>query len=203
MIKSLPVILLVMVLGVLSWSAVGPKDRLTWWLEVTPALVGLVVIAATHQRFRLTDLTLVLIAIHMIILIVGGHYTYAEVPLGFWMRDTFGFARNHYDRLGHFAQGFVPAIIARELLIRLGVVAKRGWLPFLIISICLAISATYELIEWSAAEASAEASEAFLGTQGDGFDTQKDMAMAGVGAICALLTLSRIQDAQMRRLRSE
>ena len=140
--------LLAAVLGVLTWSGLAPQDRFTWWLEVAPALVGLGVLAASWRRFRLTDLALTLIALHMMILCVGGKYTYALVPLGDWVRDALHLARNHYDRLGHFAQGFVPAISAREIILRRGVLAKRGWLAFLVVCICLAISATYELVEW-------------------------------------------------------
>ncbi len=191
------------VLGVLAWSGLAPHDRLTWWLEVAPTIIGLVALAITWRRFRFTDLALTLIALHMILLCVGGKYTYALVPLGDWAKDALHLARNHYDRLGHFAQGFVPAIIARELLIRCHVLARRGWLPFLVISICLGISLTYELIEWLVALTSKEAADSFLGTQGDPWDTQEDMATAFVGAVVALLALSRWHDAQITRVESE
>lgn len=187
-------------LAVLAWSAVAPHDRLTWWLEVLPALVALAVLATTRRRFPLTPLLYVLVLVHAVILMVGGHYTYAEVPLGDWMQSLTGSERNDYDKLGHFAQGFVPALAARELLLRFDVVARRGWLAFLIVACCLAISAFYELIEWWAALLSREAAEAFLGTQGYVWDTQSDMAWALTGAILSLLLLSRIHDRQLSRL---
>ncbi len=192
--------LLASVLAVLAWSGVGPYDRFTWVLEVTPAILGLGVLAATWKRFRLTDLALALIALHMILLCVGGKYTYERVPLGNWAKDVFHLARNHYDRLGHFAQGFVPAIVARELLLRLKVVTRRGWVPFLVVSICLAISASYELVEWITALWSGGAADSFLGTQGDPWDTQEDMATALVGAPTALLLLSGWHDRQICEL---
>lgn len=192
--------LLATVLAVLGWSGAAPFDRFTWLLEVVPAVLGLGVLAATWKRFRLTDLTLTLIALHMILLCVGGKYTYARVPLGEWFKDALHLTRNHYDRLGHFAQGVVPAIIARELLLRLHVLNRRGWLPFLVISICLAISAGYELIEWITSLSSGEAAESFLGTQGDPWDTQEDMATALVGAIAGLLIFGRWHDRQMHAL---
>ena len=194
------VALLAAVLGVLVWSGIAPYDRLTWWLEVAPTLLGLVALAIAWRRFLFTDLALTLIALHMILLCVGGKYTYALVPLGDWVKDALHLARNHYDRLGHFAQGFVPAILAREIILRRRVLAKRGWLAFLVISICAAISAAYELLEWSAALISKEASDSFLGTQGDPWDTQVDMALAFVGAVAALLALSRWHDAQIARV---
>ena len=195
--------LLAAVLGVLAWSGLAPYDRFTWWLDVAPALLGLGVLAVSWRRFRLTDLALSLIALHMMILCVGGKYTYALVPLGDWVRDALHLARNHYDRLGHFAQGFVPAIIAREIILRRRVLARRGWLAFLVISICLGISLSYELVEWLVALTSKEAADSFLGTQGDPWDTQEDMATAFVGACAALLTLSRWHDAQIRAVKSE
>lgn len=151
----------------------------------------------THRRFPLTRLASVLIAMHMMILCVGGHYTYAEVPLFDWIKETFGLARNHYDRVGHFAQGFVPAILAREILIRKGVVRSRGWLFFVVVCICLAISASYEFIEWGTALVAGGKSEAFLGTQGDPWDTQNDMWMALMGALSAQLALGRWHDRQL------
>jgi putative membrane protein len=192
--------LLAVVVAVLIWSAIGCYDTVTWILEVAPAIVGIIVIAATWRRFPLTPLLLTLIAIHMIILAVGGHYTYARVPIGDWARDWLGLSRNHYDRLGHVAQGFVPAIIARELYLRLGVVAKRGWLNFLIVCTCLAISAVYELIEWAVALVLGETSDSFLGTQGDTWDTQTDMFLAFVGAVAALALLHRWHNQQLQRL---
>lgn len=184
----------------LIWSGINPKDYLTWMLEVLPAVVGFVVLAATRKRFPLTALAYVLILLHCVILMVGGHYTYAEVPLFDWIRDGFGMERNNYDKVGHFAQGFVPAIIAREIMVRNAIIAVRGWMSFMIVCVCLAISAFYELIEWWVAIFSDEAAEAFLGTQGYVWDTQSDMMYAVVGAILALLLLSRFHDKQIRRL---
>lgn len=184
---------------VFTWSAIAPYDRVTWWLEVTPAILGFAVLAATRRRFPLTALAYVLILIHATILMVGGHYTYAEVPLGEWVQAWAGSGRNDYDKLGHFAQGFIPAVIARELLVRHKVVSRRGWLSFLVVCICLAISAFYELIEWWAALASREAAEAFLGTQGYEWDTQSDMLWALSGALLALFLLSRLHDRQIAK----
>ena len=200
--NSYPLALLAAVLAVLAWSAAAPFDRLTWWLEVAPALVGLVVIAANWRRFRITDLVLTFIALHMILLCVGGHYTYALVPAGDWVKDALHLSRNHYDRLGHVAQGFVPALIARELLIRLRVVASAGWRRFFIVCIAMAISAVYELVEWITALVAGEASDSFLGTQGDVWDTQTDMALALVGAVCALAFFARWHDRQLGRVES-
>ena len=185
---------------VLLWSGINPKDYFTWLLEVLPALIGFIIIAATFNKFRLTPLTYILILIHCIILMVGGHYTYAEVPLFNWLRDSFGMARNNYDKIGHLAQGFIPAIIAREILLRKNIVTQKGWLSFIVICICLAISALYELIEWWAALLSGEAAEAFLGTQGYIWDTQSDMAIALLGAILALALLSKVHDIQINDL---
>lgn len=183
--------------GIFLWSGFRPRDLLTWGLEVFPVVVGGILLAMTHRRFPLTRLATSLIAFHMMILCVGGHYTYAEVPLFNWIRDTFGFARNHYDRVGHFAQGFVPAILAREIMIRKDVVRSRGWLFFIVVCICLAISASYEFIEWGTALVAGGKSEAFLGTQGDPWDTQNDMWMALIGALTAQLTLGRRHDRQL------
>ncbi|MEK6324586.1 MAG: DUF2238 domain-containing protein [Acidobacteriota bacterium] len=182
------------------WSAIRPHDYFTWILEVFPAIIGAVILATTYRRFRLTTLVYTLIAPHMIILIVGGHYTYAEVPFGNWVRDYFALSRNHYDRLGHFAQGFVPAMIAREVLLRLNVLKRGRWLFALVVSVCLAFSALYELLEWTVSALTGSAGDAFLGTQGDVFDTQKDMAMALVGAVTALVTLSNRHDKQLALL---
>jgi len=185
------------VFAILVWSAIHPHDYFTWILEVFPAILGAIILGATYRRFTFTTLVYALIALHMIILIVGGHYTYAEVPFGNWVRDLFGLSRNHYDRLGHFAQGFVPAMIAREVLLRLNVVKRGGWLSVFVISLCLAFSALYELLEWTVSALTGSAGDAFLGTQGDVFDTQKDMAMALVGSITALLVLSKTHDRQL------
>jgi putative membrane protein len=182
-------------------SGIGPHDRTTWWLEVFPVFLAAPVLVATRARFPLTRLAMWLIALHALILILGGHYTYAEVPLGFWAQNAFGFARNHYDRLGHFAQGFVPAIVAREILLRNQVVRGRGWLFFLVTCFCLAFSAFYELIEWWTSLLEGQAADAFLGTQGDVWDTQWDMCLALIGALSAQLSLGRIHDRQVSSLR--
>ncbi len=182
----------------LGWSAWRPHDYPTWWLEVLPALVVLIVLFLTRERFPLTPLAYWLILIHSVILMVGGHYTYAEVPAGDWVRDLTGGDRNNYDKLGHLAQGFVPAIVIREILVRNYVVAKRSWLAVIVVSMCLAFSAFYELVEWWVALLSAEAAESFLGTQGYVWDTQSDMFLALLGAVLALLMLSRIHDRQIR-----
>jgi len=189
--------LLIVFILALAWSAVRPHDYFTWWLEVFPALIGVVLLIATARRFPLTPLLYILLFLHALILIVGGHYTYAEVPLGFWMQRAFGFTRNHYDRIGHFAQGFVPAIIAREILIRRDVTRKRGWLFLIVVAICLAISALYEVFEWQIAIASGSKGDAFLGTQGDVWDTQQDMATALIGAVTASLLLGPLHDRQL------
>jgi len=187
-------------LSVLVWSAIEPADILTWWMEVIPALAGFVIMFITRQRFPLTELVYLLILIHAVILMVGGHYTYAEVPVGDWLRDLNGGDRNNYDKLGHLAQGFIPAMIAREIMIRNKVVVAKGWLTFLVLSVALAISAFYELVEWWAALLSAEAADSFLGTQGYVWDTQSDMLWALCGAILSLLTLSKLHDRQIRSL---
>ena len=181
-------------------SGVSPRDRTTWWLEVFPVLVAAPVLIATFARFPLTPLAYTLIALHALILILGGHYTYAQVPLGFWAQDWLGLARNHYDRLGHFAQGFVPAIVAREVLLRTSPLRPGRWLFFLVTATCLAISACYELIEWWAALAGGQSADAFLGTQGDVWDTQWDMFLALIGALTAQLTLSRAHDRALASL---
>jgi len=186
--------------SVLVWSSIGPADRFTWWLEVIPAIVGFLILLTTRKRFPLTGLLYTLILFHAVILMVGGHYTYADVPVGEWLRELTDGSRNNYDKLGHLAQGFVPAMIAREIMIRNKVVNGRAWLIYLILSIVLAFSAFYELIEWWAALFSAEAADAFLGTQGYVWDTQSDMLWALCGAVLALLTLSRWHDRQLNSL---
>jgi putative membrane protein len=194
-------LLLASLAAILLWSGIGPKERGTWWLEVAPVLIGIPILAATYLRFPLTRLAYVLIWLHAIILMVGGHYTYAEVPLFHWIRDVFGFARNHYDRVGHFAQGFVPAILAREVLLRTSPLRPGGWLFFLVCCVCLAISALYELVEWWAALLTApETGTAFLGTQGDVWDTQWDMFLALVGSVAAQATLSRLHQRQLDQM---
>ncbi len=192
--------LLALVLGVLAWSGVAPHDRFTWFLEVAPVLVGLPIVLLTARRFPLTPLAYTLLALHACILMVGGKYTYAEVPLGFWVRDAMGWTRNHYDRLGHLAQGFIPALVAREVLLRTSPLRPGKWLFFLVLCFALALSATYELVEWWTAAGTGEAADAFLGTQGDVWDTQWDMMLAGIGAITSQLLLSRWHDRQLRAL---
>ncbi len=186
---------------VLIWSAIFPEDYFTWVLEVLPALIGFAVIALTYNRFRLTRLTYVLILIHCVILMVGGHYTYAKVPLFDWIKDIFDLSRNNYDKVGHFVQGFIPAVIAREILVRKNVINGKAWLNFLVVCFCLAVSAFYELIEWWVAELSGESAESFLGTQGYIWDTQSDMALALTGSILAILFLSKMHDRQLKSLK--
>ncbi|EIF51699.1 MULTISPECIES: DUF2238 domain-containing protein [Sulfurovum] len=183
---------------VLIWSAALPKDPFTWFLEVLPVFIGLVILLLTYKKFPLTSLLYTLILIHMIILMVGGHYTYAEVPLFDWIKEVFDQNRNNYDKVGHFAQGFIPAILAREILIRKHIVlGSKIWLNTIIVSLVLAFSALYELIEWWVALAIGEDAEAFLGTQGYMWDTQSDMGYALFGAIMALIILSRVHDKQL------
>ncbi|MDP3260779.1 MAG: DUF2238 domain-containing protein [Thermodesulfovibrionales bacterium] len=179
---------------VLLWSGINPHDRFTWVLEVFPAILGLGIFVATYKQFQFTRLAYWLMLVHAIILMIGGHYTYAEVPLFNWIRDVFHLGRNHYDKVGHFAQGFVPAIIAREILIRKSPIKHGRWLSFMVICISLALSATYEFFEWWVSEITGAAAEAFLGTQGYVWDTQSDMFMALLGAITALSLLSRVHD---------
>jgi len=193
-------LLLLAVIVVLVWSGIAPHDRFTWFLEVAPVLIGLPIVILTAKRFPLTPLVCTLLAIHACILMVGGKYTYAEVPLGYWVNTITGWTRNNYDRLGHLAQGFVPAIVGREILLRTSPLKRGKWLTFICLCICLAISATYELVEWRTAVATGAAADAFLGTQGDPWDTQEDMAMAGIGAILALTTLSGLHTVQLKRL---
>lgn len=183
--------------SVLAWSGVAPKDNITWFLEVLPAVIALCVMVLTRQAFPLTPLSYLLILIHSIILMVGGHYTYAEVPLFNDLAELMGSSRNNYDKLGHFAQGFVPAVIAREIIIRQAVIESRRWMNFFIICFCLGFSAFYELIEWWVALASGEGAHAFLGTQGYIWDTQSDMLLALIGSIAALICLSRMHDHQL------
>jgi len=182
---------------VFVWSMIAPKDYFTWVLEVMPVVIGFVIIFFTYKKFPLTPLLYTLILIHCVILMVGGHYTYAEVPFFESFGSVFGFERNNYDKLGHFAQGFVPAIIAREILVRKGVVAFSNWRNFLIVCICLAFSAFYELIECGVANLTGDSAEAFLGTQGYVWDTQTDMALALIGSILALALLARVHDRQL------
>ena len=186
--------------SVLIWSAINPHDYPTWVLEVIPAIVGIIILALSYKRFPLTTLLYVLILFHCVILMVGGHYTYAEVPLFDTIKEIFDGTRNNYDKLGHFVQGFVPAMIARELLIRFDVVNGKYWMQFIIVCICLAISAFYEMLEWAVAVMSETAAESFLGTQGYVWDTQSDMGWALMGAIMALAILGKYHDKQLSRL---
>lgn len=195
--KSIKFLWILVFAAVLLWSAVNPKDQFTWFLETLPAIIGFVILAATYRSFRLTPVLYLFILAHCIILMVGGHYTYAEVPL---FDDLLGADRNNYDKLGHFFQGFVPALLAREILIRKQIVNGRAWLNLFIISICLAFSAFYELIEWWVALATGENAEAFLGTQGYVWDTQSDMAFALLGALLSLLLLSKVHDRQLEKI---
>ena len=194
-----PVALLVAGAALLVWSGLEPADRTTWILEVFPIFIAAPLLLATARRFPLTPLVYRLIFVHALILMLGGHYTYAQVPLGFWMQRVFGFTRNHYDRIGHLAQGFVPAIVAREILIRRSPLRAGKWLFFIVLSVCLAISACYELIEWWSALIGGSAADAFLGTQGDSFDTQADMFMALIGAVAAQVLLTRVHDRQIAK----
>jgi putative membrane protein len=184
----------------LAWSGIGPVDRLTWWLEVAPVLIAVPLLGATLQRFPLTGLVYLLVAAHAAILMLGAHYTYAKVPLGFWLQDLLDFSRNPYDRIGHFAQGFVPAMVARELLLRHTPLRRGGWLFTIVAGLCLAISACYEFIEWWAAILGGGSAEAFLGTQGDVWDTQWDMFLALCGALAAQLLLGGTHDRALARL---
>lgn len=197
-----PLVLLVAVLGALLLSGLAPYDRTTWWLEVFPILLGAPLLVATRRRFPLTHLAYTLLAVHALILMLGGHYTYARVPLGTWAQQAFGLARNDYDRLGHFAQGFVPAIVAREVLLRTSPLRPGRWLFVLVTAVCLAISACYEFIEWWAAVAGGASADAFLGTQGDVWDTQWDMFMALAGAITAQTLLASRHDRALAALRT-
>jgi putative membrane protein len=196
----LPAVLLAAAVAVLLWSGIAPHERSTWAMEVAPVLVAFPLLWATRRRFPLTPLLYGLVALHAMVLCVGGRYTYAEVPAGFWVQGLLGLARNPYDRLGHLFQGFVPALLARELLLRRTPLRPGGWLLALVTSVALAVSALYELVEWLAAVLLGQGADAFLGTQGDPWDTQWDMFMALVGALAAQLLLSRLQDRQLARL---
>jgi len=193
--------LVVVVVGVLVWSGFAPHDRFTWFMEVFPVLIGLPVLVIWRKQLPFTTLVYALLALHACILMVGGKYTYAEVPLGEWMKAWFGFTRNNYDRIGHLAQGFIPALVFRELLLRNTPIRPGRWLAFQVFCCCMALSACYELLEWWTAAATGTAADAFLGTQGDVWDTQWDMLMAGIGSIAALASLSGVQDRLLGRER--
>ncbi|WP_394884583.1 DUF2238 domain-containing protein [Clostridium butyricum] len=198
--KRFHLILLVMLLSILIWSVIEPKDLFIWFLEVLPVIIGVSVLICIYPKYRFSNFIYVLIAIESIILIVGGHYTYAEMPIFNWIRDTFDLSRNYYDRLGHFMQGFIPAMIAREIIIRNKVINKKKYLSFIVICICLAISASYELIEFVVAKLTGNAADAFLGTQGDVWDTQWDMLMALIGSVTSLSLFSRYHDKKLTQL---
>ena len=185
---------------VFLWSAIAPKDYFTWMLEVAPAVIGLGFLAATYRSFCLTRLVYWMVLMHCIILMIGGHYTYAEVPLFDHLKETFGWSRNNYDKVGHLFQGLVPALVAREIFIRKSVIKPGAWLHFLTVCCCLAISAFYELIEWGVAMLSDEAAESFLGTQGYAWDTQSDMAYALAGTVIAIVVFSRYHDRLIREM---
>jgi putative membrane protein len=197
---KLVLVLALIVAVALVASGIEPRDRVTWWLEVAPVLIAAPILVATYRRYPLTHLLYILIALHALVLIYGGAYTYSHVPLGFWLQDVLGTVRNPYDKIGHFMQGFVPALIAREILVRGYYVNGRAMLHFLCVCIALAISAFYELIEWWAGLAMGQGAHEFLGTQGDSWDTQSDMFWALLGAIAALLLLARLHDRQLRAM---
>lgn len=199
--RAVPLLaLLVLVLAALVISGVSPNDRTTWWLEVFPVLIVIPLLLASYRRFELTTLAYSLIAVHALILILGGAYTYAQVPLGFSLQEWFGLARNPYDRIGHFAQGFVPAVVVREILVRRSPLRPGKWLSFLVLCVCLAISAAYELLEFGSALILGQGADQFLGTQGDPWDTQWDMTTALLGAIVSLVVLSRWHQRQLSAL---
>jgi len=196
----IPVVLLLLSIAALAVSGIGPYDRLTWLLEVGPVIVGVPVLVFTYRTFPLSNLVYALLFVHALILVYGGHYTYAHVPLGFWLQDVLDFTRNPYDRIGHLAQGFVPALLAREILVRNSPLKGSRWLSFLVVCFCWAFSAFYELLEWGSAVALGQSAEKFLGTQGDIWDTQWDMFLALVGAVSSLLLLSKWHDRSMGRV---
>jgi len=193
-------LLLILFFAILIWSAVNHFDYFTWFLEAIPAILAVSILALTFKRFRFTNIAYVFIFIHCCILLVGAKYTYAEVPLFNYIQEYFGHARNNYDKIGHFAQGFIPAIVVRELLIRLKILNRKSWLAFIVVSICLSISALYELFEWAVAALTGQSAEDFLGTQGYEWDAQSDMLFATIGAICMLLLLSKIHDKAIKKM---
>lgn len=195
-------ILIILFLLGLVISGIQPHDYFTWLLEVFPAIIGLIVLLLTFKKFKFSDLTYFLILAHCYILFIGGHYTYAEVPLFDWIKDTFEQSRNNYDKVGHFAQGFVPAMIVRELFVRKEIVKQGSWLSFLTVCVCIAISVFYEFLEWLVAIIIGESADSFLGTQGYIWDTQSDMLYATIGAMCMVLFISKIQDKQIEKMKS-
>ena len=195
------ILLLFMFFAVLIWSVVNHFDYFTWFLEAIPAILAVTILALTFKKFRFTNMTYIFIFIHCCILLVGAKYTYAEVPLFNYIQEYFGHARNNYDKIGHFAQGFIPALVVRELIIRLNVLNMKSWLVFIVVSVCLSISAFYELFEWFIATLTWQSAEDFLGTQGYEWDAQSDMFFATIGAMCALLFLSKIQDRAINNIK--
>ncbi|MDB5002545.1 MAG: hypothetical protein JWQ34_770 [Mucilaginibacter sp.] len=193
-------ILIIFFFAGLLGSAVYPHDYFTWILEVFPAIIGFLILVFTFKRFRFSTLTYVMILVHCYVLFIGGHYTYAQVPLFNWIRDIFHQSRNNYDKLGHFTQGFVPAIITRELFIRQNVIQKKAWLPILTVTVCMSISMLYEFLEWFVSVTSGQSGDSFLGTQGDIWDTQSDMLFATIGAICMVVLFTKFQDKQIKQL---
>ena len=199
-IKKLHWIYLIIFLVVAVRSGVGAYETGLWFMEAGICIVGVIILSFTYKRFQFTDLTYTFILIHLIILFVGAHYSYARVPLFDWIREVFDQSRNNYDKVGHFAQGFIPAMIAREIIVRLDVVRKKSWIPFFVVCICMAISAFYEFIEWWVAVLSGDGADDFLGMQGYEWDTQSDMLCATIGAICMLIFFSKLQDKQIQKL---
>jgi len=199
--EKILILAILALLLIMAFSAIHPYDRATWFMEVAPIFIGLPVMTATYSRFPLTTLLYVLIFIHALVLIAGGHYTYARVPLGFWIQDVLSLARNPYDKIGHFMQGFVPFLVTREILLRNGYLTSRRMAAFLSICVAMAISAWYELIEWWSALAMGQGADEFLGTQGDPWDTQSDMFFAFIGATAAMILLSRLHDSMMHRIK--
>ena len=200
--KRLHIFLLLSLAAVFIWSFVGCFDLFTWFLEALPAVIGAAILISVYRKFRFTGLTYILIWLHAIILLIGAHYTYCRMPLFSWIRDTFELSRNHYDRIGHLAQGFVPAIIAREVLLRKSPLQRGGWLFSIVVCFCLAIAASYELFEWLIAVATGDHAGALLAIQGDIWDTQKDMALCLVGAVISLLTLGKLHDRALRKIKN-
>jgi len=194
------IVLISLFIIVLIWSGIKPYDSTLWFLETIPVLGGVAVLTFTYRKFKFTDLTYFFIFIHCCILFIGAHYSYAREPLFEWIKESFDLNRNNYDKVGHFAQGFIPALISRELLIRLKIISKRSWIPFITVCICLSISAVYELFEWFVAVMIKQSAEDFLGMQGYEWDTQSDMLCALIGASCAVFFLSKIQDKQIKKL---
>lgn len=192
--------MLVVFFGTMIWTIINPNEGFTCFLEIIPAIIGFVILVLTFKKFRFTDFTYFFILIHCIILFIGGHYTYAEVPLFDWIKEVFDQSRNNYDKVGHFAQGFVPALIICELFVRKNVISNKSFFNFIIVSICLAISAAYEWIEWAVSLMTGEGGDAFLGTQGYIWDTQSDMLYATIGSVCALVFMSKFQNKYLEKL---